>query len=48
MNHDVFVCYDEEDKACAEAVCDIFEENNIKTWIRSRDISSNDTVVKLT
>ena len=48
MSHDVFICYDEEDKDCAEAICRIFEENNIKTWIRSRDVSSKDAARNLT
>ena len=36
------------DKQVGEEICNIFEENNIKTWIKSRDFSSDDSVDKIT
>ena len=48
MAHDVYICYDEMDKQVGEEICNIFEENNIKTWIKSRDFSSDDSVDKIT
>ncbi|WP_407423237.1 toll/interleukin-1 receptor domain-containing protein [Methanobrevibacter sp.] len=42
--HDVFICYDENDKLLSDVVCRVFEDNNIKCWIKSRDYSSNDSV----
>lgn len=48
MAHDVYICYDEMDKQVGEEICNIFEENNIKTWIKSRDFSPEDSVDKIT
>lgn len=48
MSHDVYICYDENDKDVSEAIRHIFEENNIKVWIKSRDMSSTDSVDKIT
>ena len=44
MSHDVFVCYDERDKATGEEVCHVLEANKIRCWIKSRDYSRNDSV----
>ena len=48
MAHDVYICYDEMDKQVGEEICNIFEENKIKTWIKSRDFSPEDSVDKIT
>ena len=48
MSHDVYICYDEKDKDVSNAIYQLFEENNIKTWIKSRDMSSSDSVDKIT
>lgn len=48
MSHDVYICYDEREKEISDAVYRIFEENNIKPWIKSRDFSSDDSVDKIT
>ena len=48
MGHDVYICYDEKDSEYADTICSIFEQNNIKTWIKSKDMSSNDSVDKIT
>lgn len=45
--HDVYICYDDEDKIKADAICHLFEQHNIKCWIHSRDYSSKDTVDKI-
>lgn len=37
--HDVYICYDYEDKKTADAICHALEENNIRCWIRPRDLS---------
>ena len=47
MNHDVFICYDENDKQTALEVCHLLEENRIKCWIKSRDYTSKDSVEKI-
>lgn len=48
MGHDVYICYDENDKDISDAICQTFEENNIKTWIKSRDMFSTDSVDRIT
>lgn len=48
MSHDVYICYDENDKDISDAICQTFEENNIKTWIKSRDMFSTDSVDRIT
>lgn len=47
MNNDVYICYDERDKEVSEAIYNIFEENNIDVWIKSKDMSSKDSVDKI-
>lgn len=48
MSHDVYICCDGNDMKYADAVHDIFEENGIKSWIKSRHFSSNDSVDAIT
>lgn len=38
MAHDVFISYSTEDKAAADAVCAILENNGVRCWIAPRDI----------
>lgn len=38
--HDVFISYSTKDKIIADAICHILEQNNLKCWIASRDITS--------
>ena len=47
MNHDVYICYDKKDKKLSESVYHLFEENNIKSWIKSKHFSDSDTVEKI-
>ena len=35
--HEVFICYDNEDKKAADAACQCLEDNDIKCWLKSRD-----------
>lgn len=37
MSHEVYVCYSDEDKITADAICHVLEENKFKCWIKSRD-----------
>ena len=48
MSHDVFICYDEENKHLADELYNIFKKNNIKSWSKSKDMSANDSVDKIT
>lgn len=48
MTHDVYLCYGEEDVKLKDAANKLFKENGIKTWIKSRDMSSKDSVDKIT
>jgi hypothetical protein len=45
--HDVYICYDDEDKEKANSICHLLEEHNIKCWIKSRDYSSRDSVDRI-
>ena len=45
--HDVYICYDEKDRIKADSLCHLFEEHNIKCWIKSRDYRSGDSVDKI-
>ncbi|MBR4448373.1 toll/interleukin-1 receptor domain-containing protein [Methanobrevibacter sp.] len=45
--HDVYICYDEEDKIKADSICHLFEQHKIKCWIKSRDYYSGDSVDKI-
>lgn len=44
MSHDVYICYDEEDRVASDAICHVLEENKIKCWIKSRDFLPSDSV----
>ena len=44
MSHDVFICYDKKDEKYSDALRDIFEKNNIVSWIKSRDFAPDDSV----
>lgn len=48
MSHDVYICYDEKDREVCDAVFDVFAENNIKAWVKSKHFSSGDPVDKIT
>jgi hypothetical protein len=48
MSHEAYICYDERDKEVSEAIYQIFEENGIKTWIKSKDMSAGDPVDRIT
>ena len=48
MSHDIFICYDEENKHLAEELYNIFKKNNIKSWIKSKHMSEADSVDKIT
>lgn len=48
MTHEAYVCYDERDRQICDAICDIFEENNIRTWIKSKDLVKGDSVDRIT
>jgi len=39
MTHDVFISYSQKDKAAAESVCLVLEQNGITCWIAPRDIA---------
>lgn len=42
MAHDAYICYDNNDRKVCDAVDEVFRENGIKSWIKSRDFSSDD------
>ena len=48
MSHDVYICYDDADKKYADALFDVFKSNNISSWVKSREMSSGDSVDKIT
>ena len=48
MTHEAYVCYDERDRQICDAICDIFEENNIRTWIKSKNLVKGDSVDRIT
>ena len=48
MGHDVYICYDKKDQEVCDAIYRIFEKNNIKSWVKSKDFSSGDPVDKIT
>lgn len=41
MNHDVFICYDDNDLNAAGELTRIFEDNSIECWFKKRDFSSS-------
>lgn len=40
MSHEIFISYSTKDKAIADAVCNVLEENNLRCWIAPRNITS--------
>lgn len=38
MKHDVFISYSSKNKAAADAICHVLENNGIKCWMAPRDI----------
>lgn len=48
MSHDVYICYDEIEKEISDALCRIFKENNITSWIKSKNFSLGDPVDNIT
>lgn len=38
VSHDVYICHSKKDKATADAICHVLEENKIKCWIKPRDL----------
>lgn len=38
MGHDVYIGYDERDQEICDAICSIFEENNIAPWVKSKNM----------
>ena len=48
MGHEVYICYDDENKITAEAICHVFEENKFKCWMKSRDMGINHYATEIT
>ena len=44
MSHEVYICYGDEDKITADAICHVLEENKFKCWIKPRDLDVKNTV----
>ena len=44
---EVYICFSEEDSSVSDAICRVLEENNIKCWIKSRDLGVNETVFRI-
>lgn len=40
MGHDVYMCYDEKDMEICDALAQVFEDNGIKAWLKSRQQAS--------
>ena len=47
MSHDVYICYDEADKGICDEICNVFDQNSISYWIKSKHFSSGDSVDKI-
>lgn len=43
-SNEVYICHAEEDSQVANAICHVLEENNIKCWLKSRDLGINDSM----
>lgn len=41
MNHDIYICYTEPDKAVAEEICQAIEQQEITCWLNSRNMDMN-------
>lgn len=48
MKHDIYLCYDEKDAKLRDSIYQLFEDNGIKTWMKSTDMASKDSVEKIT
>lgn len=48
MAHEVYICYADEDKPTADAICHVLEENKFKCWIKPRDIGLDHIVEEIT
>ena len=48
MAHDVYICYDERDRQYCDAISSIFSENGIVSWVKSKDMSSQGPVDRIT
>ena len=48
MSHEVFVCYDIDDKYACESVIEAFEANDISCWYYARDFKDNESVNQIT
>lgn len=48
MSHEAYICYDEKDKKVSDAVNQVFLENNISTWIKSKNMPSDGTADQIT
>ena len=44
---EAYICFSEEDSSVSDAICQVLEENNIKCWIKSRDLGVNETVFRI-
>lgn len=47
MEHEVYICYEKVDKITADAICHVLEENNIKCWIKPRDLGVHHEVEEI-
>ena len=48
MGHDVYICYDENDREVCDAICATFEDNGIRSWVKHRDFASGGPVELIT
>ncbi len=48
MSHDIYICYDDADEKYADALFDVFKSNGINAWVKSREMSADDSVDKIT
>ncbi|MBQ6100447.1 MAG: toll/interleukin-1 receptor domain-containing protein [Methanobrevibacter sp.] len=48
MDHDVYIYYDEKDGEYCDGIYNIFKQNNIKSWIKTKDMSSDKAVSEIT
>ena len=45
---DIFICYSPEDENTASDICNLLEDNNYKCWLKKRDFTEGDSVIKIT
>lgn len=48
MSHDVYICYDENEKHLCDAIYETFQKNGITPWAKSRDMESGESVNRIT